>query len=425
MNKLVRSSLTMLAVATATAPALAMDERQLAAAWAVFDIPRIERMLAEAPQRSGDRSGDPAAILFAAAVATARLDTGSAKSLMDRYGTLGDRDAERLRLADDLRFRIAYADRDWAMAAKALAAVAGKSPNPPAGLAQAATLVPALAAAGVPPQRVVAAAAGSIPVGRDAADLLRGEVLVEGRPQEMVLDTGDAISVMAESTARTLGLTVRDAGTAGPQKIRFAVARLEVAGTVLENVPFLVVPDRELRFPGGYSIPAMVGVPVLQALGRVTVDTKNGRLTVAPPDGRRRPPDGNLALDMTNPVVIVEVDGRPLPTLLAIGAKVTTLNARFLALAGPAAANWKSFVRNDVGPGGQRRFEVRYAPRLTLSIGGRGAAMTDVPVSGEPPHAGTPYHGAVGKDFLLRFESYTLDFAAMRVTLGPLRDGGN
>ena len=46
--------------------------------------------------------------------------------------------------------------------------------------------------------------------------------------------------------------------------MRIGVAdRLEIAGTVLRNVPFLIIDDEHLTFPlpGGYDIRAIIGLP--------------------------------------------------------------------------------------------------------------------------------------------------------------------
>lgn len=412
-------ALALIAALAGVSPADAGDTKHLADAWSVFDIPRIERILGgtSATPPDADR------LLLAAAAAAARFDSAAAKTHLAAYEALGDADVERGRRADDIRVRVGFVDQDWPSAAKVLSALVARTETPSAGLVQAAVFTAALV--GVPAQTLVAAAPGSSPVRRDVANLLRADVLVNGRPQEMVLDTGANFSTMTASTAKALGLTITDRAAsvgnsvAGAVDVRIAIAeRLELAGTVLKDVVFLVLADEALSFPGGYSIPAIVGVPVFKAMGRVTVDSAENRLTATPPPHPRRPPYGNLAFDTLKPVVTVEVDGRPLPMLLDTGARLTRLSARFLDLAGPAADAWKVESKESSGAGGRREFRIKRAPRLTLAIGGTGMEMTDVAVTADPGNDADGYYGAIGQDFLLRFRSYTLDFTAMTMTMG-------
>ena len=133
----------------------------------------------------------------------------------------------------------------------------------------------------------------SIPARTDRVGLPRIDVAVNGQAVEAMFDTGSSLSVLSAATARRLGVTVIDGesrvgnGVQGTVAVRLGIAdRLEIAGTILRNVPFLIIDDSQLTFPipGGYEISAIIGVPVMRVLGRMRMEPAAGRFTVLPPD---------------------------------------------------------------------------------------------------------------------------------------------
>ena len=76
--------------------------------------------------------------------------------------------------------------------------------------------------------------------------------------------------------------------------IRVGIAdRLTIAGATLRNVPFLIIDDAQLTFPvpGGYDIKAIIGLPVMRALGRMRMAAaaRASPCWRRPKRGRRRP----------------------------------------------------------------------------------------------------------------------------------------
>jgi predicted aspartyl protease len=139
------------------------------------------------------------------------------------------------------------------------------------------TLIFARALITVAPMQATIAASGQTELDYDMARLPRADVTINGRRQEAVLDTGANYSTITESVARSLGLRMLpDPITVGASGNDAVAGHLAVADTLVfaggefRDVVFIVLPDSALSFMGGvYRIPAIVGFPVLSALGRV------------------------------------------------------------------------------------------------------------------------------------------------------------
>ena len=127
---------------------------------------------------------------------------------------------------------------------------------------------------------------------RDKARLLNIPVELSGQKMDFVFDTGANLSTMTVSTAGKLGLKVIEAdvtigsSTANKVKSKLAVVReMRIGSVVARNVVFLVLEDEALYFPqADYRINAIVGFPVIQGFGRLTL-SRDDRVTVAAKGG--------------------------------------------------------------------------------------------------------------------------------------------
>ena len=268
--------------------------------------------------------------------------------------------------------------------------------------------------------------AATIPARRDRVGLTRLDIAVNGQQQEAVFDTGANLSVLSAATARRLGVTIEQGETAigngvqGTVPTRIGVAaRVEIAGTVLTNVPFLIIDDANLTFPqvpGGYSIPAILGIPEMRALGRIRME-QAGQFTVLPPAGESDGP-ANLHASGNELFADVMVDGRTLPLHLDTGADRTGLTALYAAAEPQRVAALQTGSGNFASAGGTRQMRFATWPNAPLAVAGRSftqpALQISLPGDGPAPR----FNGVLGSDVLRRFESYTLDFARMRLNLG-------
>jgi clan AA aspartic protease (TIGR02281 family) len=279
---------------------------------------------------------------------------------------------------------------------------------------------------GRPPQRVEGSVVpASIASHYDRVGLPRIEVTVNGQAQEAVVDTGANLSVLSRDTARRMGIQVAEAETRvanavrGTVGVRIGVAdRLEIAGTVLRDVPFLIVDDEHLTFPlpGGYDIRAIIGFPVLRALKRFRIEHE-GRFSVLPVSGERSA-SPNLHASGNDLFVDVAIAGRNVPLHLDTGADETTLSARYTAANPAAVAGLQVSERRSASAGGTRSAQVATWRNASIGLAGRTLVLPSLPVhlpaTGRMPR----FNGTLGSNALRAFRSYTIDYAAMRLELG-------
>jgi predicted aspartyl protease len=269
---------------------------------------------------------------------------------------------------------------------------------------------------------------GSGPAHRDVAGLMRVEMRVNGQAQEAVFDTGAALSVLSASTARRLGVRIEEGTTAigngvqGNVQTRIGIApRVEIAGTVLTNVAFLILDDASLDFPqvpGGYNIPAILGMPEMRALGRVRLE-QGGRFVVLPPvEAAGEAGPANLHAAGNQLFADVTISGRTVPLLLDTGADRTSLTALYAATEPARVAALRTSEANFSSPGGTRTRRFAIWPDAPVALDGRTLTLPQLTIAlpGDGPEADD--NGTLGSDVLRRFESYTLDFRRMRLSLG-------
>lgn len=268
---------------------------------------------------------------------------------------------------------------------------------------------------------------GSIAAARDRVGLTRIGLSVNGQAQEAVFDTGANLSVLSAATARRLGVTIEEGETAigngvnttVPTRIGVA-ARIEIAGTVLTNVPFLIIDDANLTFPqvpGGYSIPAIIGMPELRALGRIRVE-QAGRFIVLPAPGEGEAGPANLHASGNELFADVSVDGRILPLHLDTGANGTSLTALYAAAEPQRVAGLRTASANFSSAGGTRQRSYAIWPNAPVALAGRSLTLPQLTIELPAEGPKSRFNGVLGSDVLRRFESYTLDFRTMRLSLG-------
>jgi predicted aspartyl protease len=400
-------------------PAASLDDLFLAAGRG--ELAPLERALAS--EQDPNRR-----LLIGARIAASRGGTEAASLARLRAIAAGADPAQRRAALSILMTEAlstgAYADaaRDGRALAAALDASSDEELR--AGIARTADLAAALA--GQPAQRIDGEIAQrSTPARIDRVGLPRIDINVNGTVQEAVFDTGAGFSVLSAETARRLGVRVLDGearvgnGVQGTVPVRAGIAdRLEIAGTTLRNVPFLIIDDAELTFPvpGGYDIKAILGLPVMRALGRLRMDA-SGSLSVLPPSTGAAMPS-NLNGSGYDLYLEVAVDGRTVPMMLDTGATRTTLSTMYAAANPDAVARLETTEARQASAGGARIRRVATWRNAPLNVAGRGVVLPTLSVAlpGDGP-AGRDY-GVVGEDLLRGFQSYEIDFRAMRLELG-------
>jgi predicted aspartyl protease len=386
------------------------------------DVGPLERALANA---RGDE-----AVLLRARIAAARFDPAAARGpalvRIAERGATAHREAALAIIAG-----AGFANGDYATAARAGRRLAEAQAARGAGRAAETGRMWRLAEllAAQPAQRIERAAPGSVAARTDKVGLPRIDIQVNGQAQDAVFDTGASLSVLSAETARRLGVTILEQaaevgnGVQGTVPVRLGIAdRVEVAGTVLRNHPFLIIDDAQLTFaqvPGGYDIRAILGLPAMRALGRMRMEA--GRLSVlAPAEGAGGAP--NLAASGNQLYVETGVDGRTLPLHLDTGANQTSLTPLYAAAEPARIAGLTTGSAQLSSAGGSRTSNVATWTDAPITLAGRTLRLPQLQIrlAGEGPEARD--YGTLGSNLLRRFDSYTLDLRAMRLELGePVR----
>ena len=257
-------------------------------------------------------------------------------------------------------------------------------------------------------------------------DKLAVPLLINGNAARFAMDTGAAISVIGESTARALAMDLREtrfemtdaAGRKLPCRAALA-GRLTVGRFELRNVAFCALPDGQ---PGFADVPPMerglLGLPVLLAFGAMRW-TADGVLEIGAPAARRDLAKSNLCLDGGIPVLEAAMGGNRLGLALDTGNPETFLFQEFGADFPNALKGADAAAEHDMqGLGESVTVESRTLPRLDLRVGGQAVSLQSVPVlmqQATAPCVGC--WGNAGLDLFDHARRVTLDFQAMRLTL--------
>src|SRR6185437_17147547 len=163
------------------------------------------------------------------------------------------------------------------------------------------------------PQHVSIAAPFTVALRPDALGLREVTVRVGSDSSGWMFDTGANLSTITEGMARRLGLHViataaKTKGITGvgvPTRVT-VIPEMRVGGATIRNAIAIVLPDSSLDIPQAhFQITAILGYPVLEALGRLAIGTDS--LGVDPGIGETLSDSSNLFLDDLSPLVAAKV----------------------------------------------------------------------------------------------------------------------
>lgn len=295
------------------------------------------------------------------------------------------------------------------------------------GLEEEAALTRSLADA---PAQTITEGPVDIPLSRNPVGSLMATLSAKGVEMPWLLDTGANQSIVTDSFARRLGLArlpgeshIQDALSGAQIPVQAAILpELRIGRAVVRNVVVLVVEDSRLDIPYDtdghrYQLNAILGYPVFAALKRVTF-RREGRL-LAGPSAESAASGAPILMNMMSPVVECGVGGQLLPFSLDTGASVTELFPTYYKRFEGELANWRSTEAASAGAGGIDKRRVYVQSALTLEIGEHHVTLRNVTIDtvAKAPSKETLF-GNLGQDAIGAFDSFTLDFAAMRFSLG-------
>jgi Aspartyl protease len=263
-----------------------------------------------------------------------------------------------------------------------------------------------------------------------ALGAIEAKLKVNGVGQSWILDTGANLSTVSASFARKLGvrLSTEAAQTQGitgaENKLRTAILpELVVGGATLKNVVLLVLDDKSLNVPTGktshYQIQAILGYPVMQALGRITF-TANGHFLGGPgsPSGEN---GAKLYMNELTPLLLCRVENREVLFSFDTGANGSVFSNRYHQDF-PAEFNTlkkKLFMMG--GAGGLKKVQAYYLPLVELGVGATQAVLHNVPVVPVMDTDLDRLYGNLGRDLVDPYSSFTIDFTNMRFLIGEKR----
>jgi hypothetical protein len=241
-------------------------------------------------------------------------------------------------------------------------------------------------------------------------------ITVNGKVVPWFVDTGAEISVLSRSAAdmlrpRSLGQSVIVGSSTSPVNGEIAVLDLlRIGDAAVENVPVLILPDELLGASTGEAIPAILGLPVLNAFRRMAWLDHGSTLAL----GEQAPAVAGAAHriywheDGIGIALETEVGIRG--AHFDSGANVTSLREPFLALMSPDdLVNSTEREFRIAGAGGVVVQRGREFPTVLVRVGGASITLTNVGLE-----AGVDKDAArVGMDLVYATKLFVLDFEHM------------
>jgi hypothetical protein len=226
------------------------------------------------------------------------------------------------------------------------------------------------------------------------------------------------------SEAVALGLRVVpagiDIGSSTDLRVTADVAVADsvvIGGLLYRNVPFLVLDDALLTFPGGFRIPGIVGFPVIEQAGEVRI----GHGTLEVPASVLPREEQNLALDELTLLTRVRWSGLPLICRLDTGAGRTQFYEPLYRRARTAIDSSSSATSRRLGgAGGISELPVRVFRDVTLSVGDTAAVLDSMDVvtrSLARTQDANHLDCNIGHDVLDAFPRYVVNFRSMTFVL--------
>ena len=249
--------------------------------------------------------------------------------------------------------------------------------------------------------------------------------VVHGKAVNWIVDSGANFSVISESEAQMLGLSigsekavVHDAN-GGSATVRTAVVdRLSIGEMEIRNVPFMVIPDSQ---PPMSDLPpgkrAILGFTLLSALKAISW-TSDGIFEIGFHSGPNENKQTNLWFDGLSPVTRVRFQDRGLDFALDTGNGAgTQLWSRFSEdYASLLKEHGMKSTRSVTQMGGLQEREIVSLLELDLQVGGFDTVLKPAQVFAKPVGNDSRY-GLLGLDLLVQAHKVRIDFRSMTISL--------
>jgi tetratricopeptide (TPR) repeat protein len=263
--------------------------------------------------------------------------------------------------------------------------------------------------------------------GTVSKDELTIPVSVHGKALNWIVDTGANFSMISESEARMLGLSigsekakVGDANGGSATVRTVVVDKLSIGEMEIRNVPFTVALDSQPPFndlPPGKR--AILGFTFLSALKAISW-TSDGTFEIGFPSDPSENRQTNLWFDGLTPVIRVRYQNRDLDFAFDTGDGAgTQLWSRFSDdYATLLKEHGTKSTRKVTQMGGSQERDIVSLPELQLQVGGFDTVLKPAQVFSKPVGNDSRY-GLLGMDLLTQAHTVKVDFRSMTVELLP------
>jgi predicted aspartyl protease len=250
---------------------------------------------------------------------------------------------------------------------------------------------------------------------------------VNEKPAHFLLDSDSNMSVISESEAKRLGMSLIGGevsvtgvdGSAG-SGARMAVAKdLVVGGFHFNSVAFLVLRDDQEPFvEWSAGTRGILGLPVI--LGFETLRwRRDGTIEIGFASGTEDLSHANLCFDNDDPIAQLEFNGKKLEFVLDTGGENSELWPSFAKdFAALLKQSGKKGSKTLTGYTGTGDVDVVTLPEVHLALGDFTGVLRPAPVLTKPTVGASHwYYGRVSMDILNQAHTVTIDFKAMTITL--------
>ena len=273
------------------------------------------------------------------------------------------------------------------------------------------------------PAQVVVSGSPTIVRGtRDKLGLVQLPVTAGSYAGSWLLDTGANVTVIRRSAADRIGVQLSANGSAAQGSSGKTVGvragtipELQIASIVLRNVPVLVVDDADLNFPeAGYEIEGSLGLPVLAALGTMTLYA-DGSVALGSKNGKSADTANHtLFLEHSIPLIVADLGYGKELFVVDTGAQGTILSSQFFAQIKGTSQLGKMVTLDLAGAGGVGTMAAFGSQDLVANFGDACVPLREAHILASDKGSEDDFFGVIGQDAFRQFSSITLDFQNMQ-----------
>lgn len=251
---------------------------------------------------------------------------------------------------------------------------------------------------------------------------IRVPLSINGQSTALLFDTGANLSVLIESLAKQLNLTLIDAPidvaniSGSKVRVRLGVAsQMQIGNVTVQNAIFMVMPDRDMLVGPGMQLQGVIGFPVISALKEISF-AKNGEITIpAIPVSRGQQ---NLCLEGLQPLLEGRFRDKRMTFALDTGAGASFLYPPFYkAFQQEIRLHYPAATEKVTGVGGAKFVPAFRGKDITFQFAGRDAHFKFIKILTEHTvENSSHFYGNMGQDLIRQFEKMTLNFQDMSLT---------